>query len=195
MRQTLMVSAAALTAMVVVGRSIPTESLPETTAVAAVAVSAPPPTTVPPAPAPSGGVEVRTADGGSFIVDASIAENVQRLVDHAAADGIVLGGWGLRSHQRQHELRRINGCPDDGSWSHSEGEDPSTWAPASSCRVPTARPGHSNHESGLAIDFTVNGSTIKSRQSTAFLWLQANAGAYGLQNLPSEPWHWSVNGK
>ena len=26
-------------------------------------------------------------------------------------------------------------------------------------------------------------------------WLDANAGRFGLVNLPSEPWHWSVNGQ
>jgi hypothetical protein len=26
-------------------------------------------------------------------------------------------------------------------------------------------------------------------------WLQAHADEYGFVNLPSEPWHWSVNGR
>jgi D-alanyl-D-alanine carboxypeptidase len=50
------------------------------------------------------------------------------------------------------------------------------------------------HEQGLAIDFTWNGSVISSHSSPAFQWLAAHAGRYGLYNLPSEPWHWSVNG-
>jgi LAS superfamily LD-carboxypeptidase LdcB len=49
------------------------------------------------------------------------------------------------------------------------------------------------HERGLAIDFTQNGQTI-SRGSSGFAWLSAHAASYGLYNLPSEPWHWSVNG-
>lgn len=50
------------------------------------------------------------------------------------------------------------------------------------------------HERGLAIDFTIDGSIISSRNSAAFRWMAANAAHYGLYNLPSEPWHWSVNG-
>src|SRR3546814_6414625 len=64
----------------------------------------------------------------------------------------------------------------------------------SQCSPPTARPGQSNHERGLAVDFTYGGSTIQSRSSPAFEWLRGNAARYGFYNLPSEPWHWSVNG-
>ena len=50
------------------------------------------------------------------------------------------------------------------------------------------------HERGLAVDLTVGGRAITSRSSPAFRWLAANAARYGFFNLPSEPWHWSVNG-
>jgi LAS superfamily LD-carboxypeptidase LdcB len=66
--------------------------------------------------------------------------------------------------------------------------------PAEQCSPPTARPGASKHEQGLAIDFTWNGSTIQSRGSAAFQWLAAHAGGFGFVNLPSEPWHWSMGG-
>ncbi len=128
-------------------------------------------------------------------IDSSIAANLDQLLTDARNDGIVLSGWGNRSHQRQHELRKINGCPNDGSWTHTPNEDPSKWASASRCRVPTARPGFSNHESGLAVDFTYQGSTIKSRASPAFKWLARNAARYGFKNLPTEPWHWSTDGR
>ena len=157
--------------------------------------------TIPPSSAPTttaatdadggGVVEVRPGVGDPLLVDASIASDVQRLFDDAAGDGVLLGGSGLRSHQRQHELRRINGCPD--GWTHTDDEDPSGWAPSSSCVTPTARPGFSNHESGLAIDFTYSGRVIGSRSGLAWEWLAANAPEYGLCNLPSEAWHWSTN--
>ena len=67
-------------------------------------------------------------------------------------------------------------------------------SPPSSCSPPTARPGTSLHEQGLAIDFTNNGRLITSRSDPAFQWLAANAGGYGFRNLPSEPWHWSTTG-
>lgn len=62
------------------------------------------------------------------------------------------------------------------------------------CDPPTARPGTSRHEQGLAIDFHRNGVSISS-QSPEFRWLAANAERFGLCNLPKEAWHWSVDGK
>ena len=107
--------------------------------------------------------------------------DVDALLDAARADGISLGGAGYRDPSDQQRLREAH-CPNPES------------SPSSSCRPPTARPGYSQHEQGLAIDFTYNGSIISSRSSPAFRWLAANAGRYGLQNLPSEPWHWSTTG-
>jgi D-alanyl-D-alanine carboxypeptidase len=50
------------------------------------------------------------------------------------------------------------------------------------------------HERGLAIDFTYNGSLISSRSNPGYKWLAAQAGRFGMFNLPSEPWHWSTTG-
>ncbi|WP_420625984.1 M15 family metallopeptidase [Candidatus Poriferisodalis sp.] len=122
---------------------------------------------------------------GGIRVHVSIANKVQDLLEHAARDGIRLTGGGYRSAASQIALRRAH-C------------GTSQWAiyqkPAYQCRPPTARPGRSMHERGLAIDFQHNGRSIGSRNSTAFRWLKANAKTYGLYNLPSEPWHWSTNG-
>lgn len=49
-----------------------------------------------------------------------------------------------------------------------------------------AKPGTSNHESGLAIDF--------QNTTGAYSWLAKNAGRFGLKNLPGEPWHYSPTG-
>jgi len=57
----------------------------------------------------------------------------------------------------------------------------------------------SSHETGLAVDFgshgmTPNTKTIAAqRKSEGYLWLVENAGRFGLENLPSEPWHWSLD--
>jgi LAS superfamily LD-carboxypeptidase LdcB len=69
--------------------------------------------------------------------------------------------------------------------------------PASRCSPPTAIPGTSQHERGLAIDFTCNGGPIGQRDhgNPCYLWLSAHAASYGLHNLPSEAWHWSTTGK
>ena len=133
------------------------------------------------------GSGVVTVDGIS--VAASIAPNVEALLAAARADGIGLSGSGYRSPEVTVRLRRANGCPDVYE------------SPASTCRIPTARPGSSEHEKGLAIDFTWRGQTICYPRSAsrcsgngAFDWLRANASSYGLVNLPSEAWHWSTTG-
>ncbi|MBL8778745.1 MAG: D-alanyl-D-alanine carboxypeptidase family protein [Acidimicrobiales bacterium] len=115
---------------------------------------------------------------GGITVDASIAGNLQSMLQAAAGDGTTLTGSGWRSNARQIQLRTINGCPD--VWTSSP----------SSCRVPTAIPGTSMHERGLAIDF----DNCSYRGSACYIWLANNASRYGFYNLPSEPWHWSVNG-
>lgn len=109
----------------------------------------------------------------------NIAANANAMIAAAAADGVTLTGSCWRSTARQIQLRQTNGCPDIYT------------APPSSCRVPTAIPGTSNHEKGLAIDF----DNCHSRSTACYIWLSANAATYGFFNLPSEPWHWSVNGK
>jgi hypothetical protein len=120
-----------------------------------------------------------------IVVHASIAGQLEGMLAAAASSGFVLGGTGYRDINRQIELRRQN-C----GTSHYAIYEMSP----EQCRPPTARPGASKHEQGLAVDFTWNGSTITSRSSPAFQWLAANAGRWGFINLPSEPWHWSVGG-
>jgi D-alanyl-D-alanine carboxypeptidase len=114
-------------------------------------------------------------------VHKSVAFSFRRMLNAARADGIVLSGGGFRTKQRQIELRKINGCPD--VWT----------APPSSCRVPTAIPGRSLHEIGMAIDITSCGRSLTA-DSPGFKWLAAHARKYGFVNLPSEPWHWSITG-
>lgn len=139
----------------------------------------------------SGPVTISITGSGSIVsvrgirIHQSIADNLAGLLSAAQSDGISLSGWGYRDSQRQIELRRQNcGTSNYAVYQMSP----------SACSPPTARPGASNHERGLAVDFTYGGSTIKSRSSPAFQWLRANAARYGFYNLPSEPWHWSVNG-
>ena len=121
-----------------------------------------------------------------FQVNSELADQTAGLVDAMAAEGFRLEGWGYRTHQSQISLRRAHcGSTHDAIWE----------MPASRCRPPTARPGRSNHERGLAIDFTYNGRIISSRGSAVFQALQRIAPRFGFKNLPSEPWHWSVDGR
>ena len=145
---------------------------------------------VEPTPPPPGGPvpsseTAQVLDTGIY-VHVSILDDVTRLINDSEAAGLDLGGWGWRSHERQIELRRAH-C---GTSHYAIYEMPS-----SSCSPPTARPGNSMHERGLAVDFTCAGGSISSRNNRCFRWLEANAANYGLYNLPSEPWHWSTNGR
>lgn len=121
---------------------------------------------------------------GGIRIHQSVASNLAAMLAAASAAGISLSGGGYRDPAGQIAVRR-NNC---GSSNYAIYE-----MPASSCSPPTARPGTSMHERGLAIDFTQGGSTL-TRGSSAFAWLRANAASFGFYNLPSEPWHWSTNG-
>ena len=93
-----------------------------------------------------------------------------------------LGGWVWRSHQRQIELRQKHcGTSSYDVWSKPAGE----------CRPPTARPGKSSHQDGLAIDFYCQNNLLsKTSCNGAFAWLDCHAARYGLIVLSSEAWHW-----
>jgi hypothetical protein len=115
-----------------------------------------------------------------------ISSNLESLLGAAEADGVRLGGGGYRSRDEQIALRKAH-C---GTTEYDIYKKPS-----SQCSPPTAPPGSSMHERGLAVDFTYNGAGIKSHDNPGYRWLAANAGRFGLKNLASEPWHWSINGK
>lgn len=121
----------------------------------------------------TGGIPLCNASG--ITVHCSIQQNVIDMISAAAADGVTLTGSGYRDPARQIALREEH-C---GSSYYAIYQMPS-----SQCRPPTARPGSSQHEVGLAIDF----------QQYSFSWLSANASRFGFYNLPSESWHWSTTG-
>jgi hypothetical protein len=133
---------------------------------------------------PVGG-NIALANVRGIVVAASIAGATESLLAAAAGDGFVLSGTGYRDSSAQIQLR-MQHC---GTSQYAIYQ-----MPPDECSPPTARPGASKHEQGLAIDFSWNGSIIESRSSPAFQWLAANAGNFGFANLPSEPWHWSMGG-
>ena len=52
--------------------------------------------------------------------------------------------------------------------------------------VPTARPGRSNHQNGIAIDINTGGFS-----TTLYNWMKANAPALGwIRTVSGEHWHW-----
>ncbi|MEM8905396.1 MAG: D-alanyl-D-alanine carboxypeptidase family protein [Actinomycetota bacterium] len=121
-----------------------------------------------------------------FRVNVSIAEQVDGLLAAAEEAGLNLGGGGWRDSASQIALRRAHCGPT---------EFDIYVRPSSECSPPTARPTASMHERGLALDFSNDGVLITRRDDRAYLWLLENAADYGFFNLPSEPWHWSVNGR
>jgi len=133
----------------------------------------------PPAVTPIGGGG-GMCNAAGITVNCQIAEQVRAMIAAAAADGVSLTGGGYRDPSQQIALREQH-C---GSSYYAIYQMPS-----GQCRPPTAIPGSSQHELGLAVDFQSCG-----RSSSCFGWLSANASSFGMYNLPSEPWHWSVNG-
>jgi septal ring factor EnvC (AmiA/AmiB activator) len=144
------------------------------------------PTTTPPHVTPP---SLYTIDDMNLVhgiyVNKLIATNFGHLWDAASAAGLSLGGGGFRDSAAQIATRRNNcGTSDYAIYV----------MPASQCSPPTARPGTSMHEQGMAIDITCSGTLIRDHADPCFVWLAAHAASYGFYNLPSEPWHWSVNG-
>jgi LAS superfamily LD-carboxypeptidase LdcB len=122
-----------------------------------------------------------TTSTRSIVVAESIVNSTRRLLAAAKADGLLLCGGGYRSPEAQIAVRKAN-C---GTTYYDIYEKP-----ASECTPPTAKPGTSMHEKGLAIDF----ENCSTRTTKCYTWLAKHAATYGFKNLPSEPWHWSTTG-
>jgi type IV secretory pathway VirB2 component (pilin) len=116
--------------------------------------------------------------------DGNLVQNINNMISAATANGINITGGGYRTPEEQKQLR-ITNCK--GNYTDAN-------AP---CIIPTALPGLSNHNNGKAFDLSCDGIQIQASDNKCFVWLQANASKYGLQNLTigNEPWHWSVDGR
>lgn len=112
----------------------------------------------------NGGYGVKGADGGA-VVNSRVSGAVYAMVDAAKKDGVNLtAGSSFRTMAHQQAL-----CPCDG--------------------VSVAHPGYSNHQMGLAIDFSID-----SQSGQFWDWLSKNAADFGYKNYPAEAWHWSPTG-
>lgn len=105
--------------------------------------------------------------GGGKKVDASIASNVRKMIADAKKEGIDLKITSAHRSRAQQQVLYNKYKAGKGNLA--------------------AKLGTSNHESGLAIDFT--------NTPGAHAWLAKNASRYGLKNLPGEPWHYSTTGR
>ena len=131
-------------------------------------------------------IKIRLCNVQGIVVNSQISSNVDLLLNSAKSAGINLSGGGFRTMESQIATRR-NNC---GSSQYDIYEKPSD-----QCKPPTARPGNSNHQMGLAIDLSSDGKLILSSSNKGFIWLDANASKFGLINFKKEPWHWSTDGK
>ncbi len=133
---------------------------------------------------PVAGFQIRVCviDGTSIDVASIVSDRVVAMISDARGAGVTLNGGGFRTYEEQLSLRSTNGC--------SVPAGPSN----AGCSPPTASPGNSQHERGLAIDFAAGGGSIRMG-SPQFNWLSANASKYGYFNLPIESWHWSTSGR
>lgn len=97
------------------------------------------------------------------------AEAFLGMRDAAAADGVILHvNSSFRSMQSQQALyaKYLNGTGNL-----------------------AAKPGYSNHQSGLSADISTNGL---GRESSVYRWLDAHAAQFGFVNdVKSEAWHWT----
>jgi hypothetical protein len=133
-----------------------------------------------------GGVPIRVCDAGrGVVVDVTIAGQVAAMMAAADSAGLHLSGGGFRPDAKQVQLRRQH-C---GRSSYDIYQ-----RPPGECSPPTALPGTSMHQWGLAVDWSNARSLIASHNNAAWQWLSSNAGRFGFANFPSEPWHWSTNG-
>ena len=130
---------------------------------------------------PSCSEGIKQSNSGIYVC-ARLADKLDQMINAAKGSGINLTGGGYRSPDAQRALR-IQNCAGD------------TTNPSAPCNPPTAIPGASRHNNGLAIDFRCDGTLIQTTDNKCFLWLKSNASNYGLFNLPSEPWHWSIDGR
>lgn len=134
--------------------------------------------------------------GKTIYVDERIYEPTIAMLDAAYADGIdIVVGSGYRSYQTQEET--YNG------WVADLGEEEANKV--------SAKPGHSEHQTGLAIDIMQNGFDSNCyletcfENSEAFTWMQQHAHEYGfilrypkgkesITGYSYEPWHYRYVG-
>jgi D-alanyl-D-alanine carboxypeptidase len=113
-------------------------------------------------------IALRVVSIGWAEVEERTARAFLVMQEAAARDDVELEIWsGFRTHERQAELYA--------RWRRGEGNL-------------AARPGHSRHQSGQALDLVLDEDT--------FAWLTANARRFGFRRtVAGEPWHWEYVGR
>lgn len=135
---------------------------------------------------------------GSIQVDRRIVDDLQAMLKAASGDGVELTlSSGYRSEERQEEL--FQKAVEDNRFLGMNLEMAEAVAAES-----VARAGHSEHNTGLAIDF--NGVLETFDETPEYRWLQRHAYEYGfvlrypqekseLTGIRFEPWHFRYVGR
>lgn len=113
----------------------------------------------------TGGLSPISGADGKLVVNSRLSAFYVNLAEKAKSDGVggITANEGFRTMEQQ-ECFYAGGCGATG---------------------PGAKPGYSNHQLGVAVDW--GGSMVS--------WLNQNGNKYGLKALvPGEPWHWSPTG-
>ena len=135
-----------------------------------------------------------TPDGEDFTlvwvqgyqVNSQIADDVDGLVTALEAEGFDMGGWGYRT------IRSRSTC-DDPTAARRSGRSGRSRRTSAGPRRPDR--GAATTRRAWPSTSPSPGRLIRSRDSAVFQALQRLAPQFGLRNLPSEPWHWSVDGR
>ncbi len=134
--------------------------------------------------------DLTSLDG--FILRTVSAEHMQSMMAAATAAG---NGFALSSAYRSY----ANQVTTYNNWVAVNGS-------TAAADTVSARPGYSEHQTGLAADLKVGSCVLECfSTTTAYAWLQANAADYGfIQRYPSglssitgyapEAWHWRYVG-
>jgi len=108
---------------------------------------------------------------GKRIMDVRVAKDWIRMRDAAAREDVTL--W-IRSAFRTMQDQEYFYC----KYKNGTGNS-------------AARPGFSNHQSGVALDLNTGPGINKARSNTKeYNWLAKHGATYGFKRIRSEHWHW-----
>ena len=142
-------------------------------------------------------IDAKYINGSLKQFDKDVYPYLQAMIEAAWADGVKLYVWSpYRSYSTQEMLyqNQVQRCRDRGL------DEVSAQAEAATV---VAKPGTSEHHTGLALDF--NMASDKFEQTDMYTWLKENAADYGfimrysaekqpLTGVIHESWHWRFVG-
>lgn len=127
------------------------------------------------------GDKITLCEENGIVVNATISERFSLLVELVGKAGYTIAGSGFRTGDSQIALR-IAHC---GSSDYAIYQMDSM-----SCKPPTAKPGTSAHERGMAVDlsgYAYGNGIFNATQKAA-----SDPRVGFVNNVPTEPWHWAA---